>query len=457
MKGWRKNLDLSQTIFALTTGQLPSSVAIEKISGPDAFALCEKIFLPKSGEKLTRERGVHFGVIQTPTGEKIDEGIAITFVRPNSHSGEDTVEFHCHGSLPIIQKLERVLVELGARPAERGEFSYRALLHGKTSPADLENLGDLFLAREEADLARIYSRREGSLGARIQRLREQLIRVQAILDTAVDFSEEYAEVVMTAQEPLRVTSHECSEIIQRYSSFRRGSVQPRIVLVGKPNAGKSSLFNALVGRYRAIVHEEAGTTRDVIEEDVSLAGRGWKLVDTAGIRKAEGPIEQEGLSLGEDFLSAARIWLLVVDGTRGLSEAEEQLLEKYSSVPYRIVWNKSDLAEYLDPPASMKEMISQVSVKEGKGIADLWKKISEVADSIELRTHELLPTAVQASRLELVVEKLDRLVKDLEGGILPEYLAEQNREILSQLEGVVGEVSADDVLDRVFGEFCIGK
>ncbi|MFM8270442.1 MAG: tRNA uridine-5-carboxymethylaminomethyl(34) synthesis GTPase MnmE [Pseudomonadota bacterium] len=452
----RKNLGTTKTIFALASGRLPCAVAIEKLSGRDAFDIARKMFRPHSGANLESKRSMVTGTLFDLRGKKIDDCLALCFVAPHSHTGEDSIEFHCHGSEPIIRKVEEVLLELGATPAQPGEFSYRAHLNGKVSTTEVEDLGDVYLAKDSVDLDRIYSRKDGSLALRIQNLRENLLKTQAILDTAVDFSEEYSAVVAQAKAPLIQTIHECSEITQRYSRFRSGAAVSRLVIAGKPNAGKSSLFNALLGRYRAIVHEEAGTTRDVIEEDVEIGGRRWKLVDTAGFRESGETREREGIELGESFLSAAAFWILVVDGSAGISSEEENLIEKYGSRAHLVVWNKKDLSQWSSPDQKWYGgSVLPLSAKTAEGIKDLWERLEEELSKKD--SQGPLPTAVEHQRLEKALALVRELLVRLEKNELPEYLAEINREATRTLESVVGEVGTEDVLDRVFGEFCIGK
>ncbi|NBT57769.1 tRNA uridine-5-carboxymethylaminomethyl(34) synthesis GTPase MnmE [bacterium] len=452
----RKNLTTNKSIFALASGRLPCAVAIEKISGRDSIDLARKLFKPAQGGELEKKRAMIMGTLFDQEGKKIDECLALIFIGPHSHTGEDSVEFHCHGSEPVIRKLEEALLHLGAVPAQPGEFSYRAHLNGKVSATDVDNLGDVYLAKDPADLEKIYSRKDGSLSERIGALREHLLKTQAILDTAVDFSEEYSDVIGQAKAPLIQTIHECSEIIQRYSRFKKGATSPRLVLAGKPNAGKSSLFNALLGRYRAIVHEEAGTTRDVIEEDIEVLDRRWKLVDTAGFRESSETREKEGIELGERFLSAAAFWILVVDGAMGISPDEENLIEKYGNKPHLVVWNKKDLDQWMAPRGKWYgQSVHPLSAKTAEGINELWAKLETELSKNE--SHGPLPTAVEASRLEKALELMEALVVQLDRNELPEYLAETNREATRALELVVGEVGTEDVLDRVFGEFCIGK
>lgn len=453
----RKNLDVSETVFALASGSLPSAVAIIKVSGPAAFEIGKKIFRPAKESRLEKTAGVFLGTFLDQKRNKIDSGLLLSFVSPHSHTGEDTIELQCHGSIAVVEQIEETLKEFGARPAERGEFSYRAFLNGKMTSTELENLGDVFLARETKDLSRIYGRKDESLVKKIGELRNKLIHLQAILDTSIDFTEEYSSVIHAALEPTRLVIHECSVIIQRYSAFKEPNV-PRIVLVGRPNAGKSSLFNALLCRYRAIVHHEPGTTRDVIEEQVVLNGQRWALVDTAGVREGLTEAEREGINLGEGYLAASALWILTVDGTQGLQKEEENILERFGSRPHVVVWNKNDLSGWKEPETSrLRGSVVSLSAKSGEGVAELWALLQEKTVQNQRDALSDLPSSTQVARLKRVVAELSAL----EGGLVteeaPEYLAETNRKAIALLEGVIGEVSTEEVLGRVFSEFCIGK
>lgn len=445
------SLDHSETIYALCSGKLPCAVAIFRISGDKAFVWAEKHFRAKENRSVA-ERGMHFGQV-VDEERPVDEVLLLSFPGPRSLTGEDIVEIQCHGSSAIGKYLEQTFSKLGIRQARRGEFSFRALSNGKMDPARIEELGDLFLAREAGDIEKIYSRREQGLEREIFKLRELLIRLLATLDTAVDFSEEYSSVVSHALPLVQAINHEVSLVIHRYSTFRSGSSVPRIVLAGRPNAGKSSLFNALVGRYRAIVHERPGTTRDVIEEDVEIVGRPWKIVDTAGMRPVAGGAESQGMELGREFLGGSAFWILVVDGTVGLREEDRGLLRDFGSTPHLVVWNKSDLSEWSPPPieAVPAHVVSLAGSHEFLG------KLASQLTALSVGSAGSLPTATEVVKLRHCQTELETLETELKSEFAPEYLAERARAILGSLDHVMGEVTTEDVLDRVFNEFCIGK
>ncbi len=447
----RKSLSFEDTIFALASGPLPSAVAIYRVSGRGALPWASKHFLASSGSKVDA-RGMFYGALIDAAGQEVDQVLLLSFLGPHSFTGENVVEVQCHGSLAVAEKLERLFLAQGLRPAVRGEFSYRAFHYGKMDLGGMAKLGDVFAARSGHDLERVYQRRDAALQSEVSKVREHLVRLQAILDTAVDFSEEYASVVESAKSPLVHARDLCRAVAGRYEVFKQGGQTPRLVLAGAPNAGKSSLFNALLCRYRAIVNAEPGTTRDAIEEDVEINGRRWKLVDTAGFRDAGSETEKQGIDLGADYLESASFWVLVVDGTVGLTDAEAHLLKAYGDLPHLVVWNKRDLPGFCSSDVADAE----TSALDSESVQELSLLLSKRALPPP-EASRALPTSFQAKRLLTAATALDSLLADLSNGVVPEVLGEANRMVLRQVESVVGDVGVEEVLDRVFAEFCIGK
>lgn len=402
---------------------------------------------------------MYFGSFVGEGETPIDEGLLLVFPDHRSFTGEASLEFQCHGSPAVVSALEKRLIELAARPAQPGEFSYRAYLNEKLSATEIENLRDLFRAQDSIDVANIYRRRDGATTELVQRLRSALTGLLAVLDTAIDFSEEYAEVTQQARGPLDLAIRECSLAIQRYSRLNGSSNSPRVALVGRPNAGKSSLFNAILCRYRAIVHDKPGTTRDVLEEDFMLQGRRWRLVDTAGRHDKATGTEREGIELGDSYLEGAAFWVLVVDGTVGLTEIETDLLQRYRSKPFVIVWNKSDLPGWTYPAdlGALPAAPVRLSALHADGMEAFWSAMDALAGVSSPSAHGPLPTHREYAALLEVNSRLLSLRERLDGDELPEYLSEEARLVVNLLEGLVGEVDTEHVLDRVFSEFCIGK
>jgi len=449
-----QNLNLEDTIFALISGALPSAVAVFRLSGPKSFFIAQSIFKGAQGKTLEKERGMVYGDIHDLQNQFLDSVLLLSFVAPNSFTGQDCIEIHCHGAKPIAEKLEKTFLELGARPAERGEFSYRAFQNDKFNLADLENLADVFIAKDGEDLKSIYQRKSSHLKSKIETLRASLLHIQAILDTAVDFSDEYSNVVAHAYPVVTQAHKEITELLGLYQRFVGVRTQPKIVLVGKPNAGKSSLFNTLLGKYRAIVHSQAGTTRDAVEDDVIFAGKNYKLVDTAGLRAAASPTEEEGIEFSKNYLSAASLCLFVIDGTDPYS-MDPEILSSLENKPHILIWNKCDDPRY-QPPQNLIKAV-KMSCISGEGLQDLEKEIEKELNKNSIPSHLPLPTFAEFSQLKNVTDSFEPLLKAFDEKLPPEYLAEENRMVLNQLDKVIGQVDIEQVLDRVFSEFCIGK
>lgn len=455
----RANLDFSHTIFALASGSLPSAVAILKVSGNRSFEIVTKIFLKKDkASSVQRKRGIWFGNLIDLAGQAFDEVLVITFPGPYSFDGEDTVEIHCHGSKGIVEKAQTLLKQLGARPASPGEFTYRALLNKRKSPVEIGLLADAYRAQTETDLDRLVLDREISLESIVQKLRAELINLQAVFDTAIDFSEEYAAVVGLATRILDRAQDECSMAIHRYSLVKSTVSIQRVVIAGRANVGKSSLFNALLGRKRAIVDELPGTTRDVVEEDIRLNNQPVKLVDTAGFRNSDTGVETLGIEYGRRFLECASIWILVVDGSVGFTPEEVELLETFNQTPHLVVWNKADLPSYPDS-LEIKARLGAIAVSTvtGEGLGLVIDRLQELAGNVKLGAVTESVLSRSADKVDKLSRKIEELKTMVSSNMAPEVLSEENRRTIQFLYSLIGQVTTEDVLDRVFSEFCIGK
>jgi tRNA modification GTPase len=386
-----------------------------------------------------------------------DHGLLLAFPGPNSHTGESVVEFQLHGSVAVVARMEETLLGLGLRPAERGEFSYRALVNGRTAPDALDRLDDVYHAVRPEELDGIASRGDGSFQARLERLRDDLVGLQAVLDTAVDFSDEYAAVVHAAHQPIQTVNLAIQGLQTAVSSLGTLENTPEVALLGLPNAGKSSLFNALLCRRRAIVSPEPGTTRDTLEGTLVLAGRRWKLVDTAGIREAASAVEQEGIDRSRALGRRAPLAVLVVDGTVGATEADRHLaaLAEGRSV---VFWNKRDDSRWSPPVGEFVSALAG-SAATGDGIPALLERLSAEAAALPgAGTVELIPSRQQKAALDRASDALQAMeALFAEETPVPELLGELNRQAIQALEDLLGPVDPEQVLDRVFSSFCIGK
>lgn len=449
----RELVDTRDTIFSLASGKLPSAVAIIRVSGAASFEIANKLISLPSYKPIGRQRGMFYGSAIDSNACAFDTVLLLTFVGSQSFTGEDSIEIQCHGSVAVVEKIERLLVINSARPAKRGEFSYRAFLNGSISSEALVDLSGVFKAPDETALNRVIEKADGILQKKLDGLRQHLMTLQAILDTAIDFSEEYPSVVSQAVEPLSLVIRECSALISQFERVFSGVSGRKVVLFGEPNAGKSSLFNVLLGRYRSIVHGDPGTTRDFIEQNIMIAGVPWKLVDTAGIRQTNlGDAEQIGVELAEENISSADVRVLVIDGSRQADLAEG--LSAVSRRPNLTVFTKSDLCTGKPVSAIRGVRVSSVT---GEGLEGLWSQITELCCANRIDQSEPLLNAVQLARLKQVIVELDSLAAALHIGTAPEYLSEQCRRIIMMLVAVTGEIEQEEVFGLIFSEFCIGK
>jgi tRNA modification GTPase len=452
----RRALDLGDTIFALASGALPSAVAVVKVSGPLAERTAHALFRPNRGA-FRWERAMRWGAVVDERGVPFDEALLLCFPAPHSHTGEPIVEFHLHGSVAVVRRMEEALLAAGLRPAERGEFSYRAFVHGRIAPDALETLEDVFAAVRPEELDGIAERADASFRHRLEGLRDQLVDLQAVLDTAVDFSDEYAAVVQAAHRPIQAVIQAIQRLQTAVSSLGAPENAPEIALLGQPNAGKSSLFNALLCRRRAIVSAEPGTTRDVLEGTLVLGGRRWKLVDTAGIRESISAVEQEGIRQSRELGQRAPIIVLVVDGTVGATEADRDIAALAAAPPI-VFWNKRDDARWSPPDGAWASALTGAAAT-GDGVPALLERLEAHASALPAaRSVEAIPSRHQRAALDRAAAALSAMDEHFQqANPAPELLGELNRQALQSMEDLLGPVDSEQVLDRVFSSFCIGK
>lgn len=452
----RRPVDLGDTIFALASGALPSAVAIVKMSGPATERIARAIFRPARGPFLW-ERGLVLGTVVDEKNVPFDNGLLLAFPGPNSHTGESVVEFQLHGSVAVVTRLEETLLALGARPADRGEFSYRAFVNGRTGTDALDQLDDVYQAVRPEELDGIASRGDGSFQARLSALRDDLLRLQAVLDTAVDFSDEYAAVVHAAHRPIQAVTLAIHQLQTAVSSLGTAENAPEVALLGLPNAGKSSLFNALLCRRRAIVSAEPGTTRDTVEGSIVLGGRRWKLVDTAGIRDSASAVEREGIERSRALAKRASVAVLVVDGTVGATDEDRKIAALAETAPV-VFWNKRDGRGWFPPSGEFRHAIVGAA-ETGDGLAALLERLS--AEAVR-RPSARMVTPVPSRQQKAALDRAAEAVRAMEALFsvetpVPELLGELNRQAIQALEDLLGPVDPEQVLDRVFSSFCIGK
>ncbi len=444
------------TIVANATPLIPSAVGIIRISGEKALDIARNIFkLPKNIE----ERKAYYGKIVDRKGNHIDDGLLIYFKAPKSFTGEDVVEIFPHGSIPVIKKIISEAIYFGARFAEPGEFTKRAFLNGKIDLTQAEAIAQLIEAKTEKASKVALNILEGKLSERVNRLKNLLLEVEAFIEAELNFPEDIEEIPeKEIKDRIKKVIEEIKELLKTYKKGEIITSGIKLAIVGRPNVGKSSLFNALVGYERAIVSEYRGTTRDFIEEEVSIKGIPVKLLDTAGIRETEDKIEKIGIEKAFQKIDEADTILFVFDASEGVTEEDLKIYEKIKEKNPIIVGNKKDLILDKKEKKYYFKDILLVSSKTQENIPLLEEKIFQTLGLLEEKEEEVFINLRHYNKLKNALNILEKLLKEFDFyNIHKEILMLEIREAKKHLEEITGEISTEEVLGSIFGKFCIGK
>lgn len=452
----RTAMDSTDTIVAPSTGTVEAPVAIVRLSGPQAVAIFARMFSPISGADSAGLASHHlvFGTIVGVSGELIDQGLGVLMRAPHTFTGEDVAELHCHGGQAVVRSIVQTCVALGARPAEPGEFSRRAFLNGRMDLSQAEALCTLISARTEMERRVALRQLRGGLSRRIHAIRDELINVAAEIEARLDFTED--EVPPADHDTLLgrigVSREQTEELLRGYERGRVVREGARVVIAGPPNAGKSSLFNALLGRERAIVTPHPGTTRDTIESTVEIGGLAVTLIDTAGQREATDEIERLGIARTNEEIQQADLVLQVEDAREARSARAGWEATRV------VILNKADL---LDEDGRHKAQQGApggllVSARERSGLEQVEEAIAGRLGAGEQADVEVL-AARQAECLRRCSVALTGAGKNLAEGASGEFVMIDLRDAIAALDELLGTRIDDEILDRVFSRFCIGK
>lgn len=453
------------TIAAVSTAMAPGGIGIVRISGKEAFSVGDQIYRGKNGKKLSEQRAntVHYGFVEEK-GERIDEVLAVILKGPHSYTGEDTVEIDCHGGVLAMKRILEAAFRAGARPAQPGEFTRRAFLNGRMDLSQAEAVMDLIQAKNEYALKNSLRQLQGSVRQEIQEIRENILYEIAYIESALDDPEH-----MSLDGYRERLEHTVKQQKKRIEKLIAGSGEGKFlqegiktVILGRPNAGKSSLLNLLAGEEKAIVTEIEGTTRDIVEEQINLRGITLRLLDTAGIRESESRVEQIGIERAKEQAKDADLILYMVDSSMPLDENDEKIMELIREKRAIVLLNKNDLERKVsekDLEGRVEAPIVSVSVRENRGIEELEDQIQELFFHGKISFNDEI--YITNLRHKQALEAADNSLKLVEQSIadqMPEdFYSIDLMDAYESLGKILGESVGEDLINEIFSKFCTGK
>jgi tRNA modification GTPase len=453
------------TIIAISTPTGIGAISIVRLSGDKALEIVDVFFKNKSKKKLINQKTntSHYGQI-VDKGILIDEVVVTIYKNPNSFTGEDTVEISCHGSKYIQQKILHLFIKNGVAPAKPGEFSLRSFLNGKRDLIQAEAIADLISSESEASHSLAIKQMKGGFSIEIKKLRKKLLDFASLIELELDFSEEDIEFADRNQFKLLLNKIE-KTISKLTDSFSLGNVLKNgipIAIIGPPNSGKSTLLNTLLNEDKAIVSEIAGTTRDIIEDQINLNGINFRFIDTAGLRKTKNKIEKIGIKKTYDKLKNASYILYMIDSQSYIKKKSNikleinSILKKIKNTPIMILFNKIDIYKISDNDMSDLNMDKvQISAKNKTGIKTLINKL--ILNFKNDKDQTLITNARHYSALLKTNKSVSNIKKGLSNNIPGDLLSIDIKEAIENLGEITGEITNDELLGNIFGKFCIGK
>jgi tRNA modification GTPase len=459
------------TIAAISTPSGRSGIGIVRLSGKDAVKIADKIFVPhaKKSLRLVRSHSITYGHIMSGRREIIDEALVSVMKAPHTYTKEDIVEINCHGGPISLRGTLELILKEGARLAGPGEFTQRAFVHGRIDLTQAEAVLDIINAMTEQSRKVAVAQLSGRLSKKIGSIREELIKLTAFVEAHIDFPDEdlSSPSIKDMKTMALKIQHVLKELIEsaRYGLILKQGLKTAIV--GRPNVGKSSLLNALLEHDRAIVTESPGTTRDIIEELLNIGGVPIRIMDTAGIRSVRNIAEKEGVKRSLQAMKDADMVLVVLDGSKALSEADRELIrqsaEQGKTGSYGkhsiLVINKADLPQRIRLRLPGRQTV-RISARYGTGLDELKNRIAKTAmdeQSPQTIGTEIITSVRHVQSLEKTVSSLNAFLEKISEKISPEFLAVELRESLDALGEITGAATPDEILDTIFSNFCVGK
>lgn len=459
-------MNKTETIAAIATAMNNSGIGIVRISGDDAFAIIKKIFRPYRNKNIDEvsSHTVHYGTI-VDGDQIIDEVLVLIMKAPHTYTRENTVEIDCHGGMYVLQKTLELVIRNGARPAEPGEFTKRAFVNGRIDLSQAEAVIDVINAENDFALKSALTQLKGSVSEKIREERAILLEQIAYIEAALD-DPEHIEMEGYGEE-LRPILIDRQKVIQTLlDSADDGRIIKegvKTVILGKPNVGKSSLLNALMGQERAIVTDIAGTTRDAIEESIRLNDVTLNIIDTAGIRDTEDVIERIGVDKAREYAKEADLIVFVVDVSKKLDSNDYEILDIIKGKKTIVLLNKQDLVKEAELDNLMKELegmpVIETSITQNQGLDLFTKTVREMFYKKEINFNDqvYITNIRQKAALEAAKDSLSRAIDSIDAGMSEDFLTIDMMDAYTSLGSVIGEAIEDDLADEIFSKFCMGK
>ena len=455
---------MTDTIAAIATARAPAAIGIVRISGPETLAVVDGVFAACSGKSAAAlpHRRMVYGHMRTAEGAVIDDGLCVIFAPESSYTGEWSAELHCHGSAVVLEEVLRSAFTFGARQAKGGEFTRRAFLSGRMDLIQAESVADLIDAETAEAAKNAACQLDGALSRAIGRIYNALMDMAARFYAVVDYPDEDIEDVQREQmlDTLRTAQNDLETLVAGFSRGRLMKLGVPTVLLGKPNAGKSSLLNALLGYDRAIVTEVAGTTRDTVEEKVRLGGQMLRLCDTAGIRDTRDSVERIGVDRAVAAAERASLSLVVLDGSVPLTGTEERIFALAQQAEHSLLLvNKSDLPQQAELAglADRFDGVCSVCARTGEGVEQIGRLVQALYPQAVRTDGALLTNTRQAEAVGRALAAVDRAQGALSAALTPDVILTDAEEALAALGELTGKSIREDLVATIFSRFCVGK